>query len=1070
MSEQSLRRQAARSRAKARRNARRRNTRRRLRLESLEQRLLLTTLVGLDAEFLACGGVDLDHLEVTPTPDLTQPLDAATITELESTTQLATLGDTFALHSNANASKTIYLDFDGHTTSGTIWNSAFNSGADIITTAYDFDGNGSSFSDAELQRIQYIWQRVAEDFIGFDVDITTEDPGAAALSKSGSGDSEWGVRVVIGGSSYDWYGAGAGGVAYVGSYNWSSDTPAFVFEAQLGNGHEKYTAEAISHEVGHTLGLSHDGTSSTGYYSGQGSGETGWAPIMGVGYYQNLTQWSKGEYSDANQKQDDLSIITSNNGFGYRADDYGNTDVDAATLTSLDGSVDAYGIIERNTDTDVFSFTTGEGDISLSIDEFSRGANLDILAELFDATGTLITASNPASLLGASINTFVTAGTYYLHISGTGSGDPLTTGYTDYGSIGQYTITGDIVDPSTPPPAVIPTISVSDVILNEEDGNAIFTVNLSEATTNTVTVDIATADDTAFSGSDYLAKSQTLTFAAGETSKTFSVSLLDDTNVESTETFSVNLSNAANATLADAQGIATILDTDAPPAVVPTVSINDVAVNEDDGVATFTVSLSEVTTNVVTVVASTENFTAQAGAGDYVAKSQTLTFAAGETTKTFTVAILDDTEVEIDEAFQVSLSNVIGATVGDGQGFGTIMDNDVIEAVVPKLSIDNVTVNEGDGLATFTVTLSDASAETVTVFASTKNFTAQAGSGDYISTSQKLTFEAGETSKTFTVVINDDTTVENDESFMVNLSGATGAEVADSQGVGTILNDDMVMDVTPEVSINDVTVNEGDGQAVFTVTLSEASSEAITVTASTKNYTAQAGQGDYVSTSQTLTFAAGETTKTFAVAINDDTLIESTEKFMVNLSGATIADGQGVCTIIDNDASTPTDLMLSISDAMVSEDDGLATFTVSLSDAATETVSVMASTKNFSAQVGSGDYLQNSQTLTFNPGEMTQTFSVVIVDDATSESNETFKVMLSRADGATIAEDQAVGTIVDNDGAAAGSSLAEEQAQMQAAWLSAEPMDEASQFSSFLQSYDSADTTDQIDSLLRDVA
>ena len=267
---------------------------------------------GLDPygnEYHALPLVDYDRLALNSYPDLDRPV------------QLEGLANTFHLHSNASATKKIFLDFTGYTTSGTYWNSSFNGGADIVTAAYDFDGN-ASFSDTELSRIQRIWQRVAEDFAPFDVDVTTADPGAEDLRNSGGADDEWGIRVVIGGNG-SWYGS-AGGVAYLRSFTWSTDTPVFVFENNLGNGHERYTAEAISHEVGHALGLSHDGTSSVGYYTGHGSGETGWAPIMGVGYYEQLTQWSQGEYNDADNSQDDLSIITSNNGFGYRSDDHGS--------------------------------------------------------------------------------------------------------------------------------------------------------------------------------------------------------------------------------------------------------------------------------------------------------------------------------------------------------------------------------------------------------------------------------------------------------------------------------------------------------------------------------------------------------------------------------------------------------------------------------------------------------------------------------------------------------------------------------------------------------------------------
>ena len=98
----------------------------------------------------------------------------------------------------------------------------------------------------------------------------------------------------------------------------------FVFPDYLANGHEKYTADAISHEVGHTLGLHHDGKGTTEYYAGHGSAPTGWAPIMGVGYYRKLTQWSPGDYAGATQHENDLAIITTQNGFGYRPDDHGN--------------------------------------------------------------------------------------------------------------------------------------------------------------------------------------------------------------------------------------------------------------------------------------------------------------------------------------------------------------------------------------------------------------------------------------------------------------------------------------------------------------------------------------------------------------------------------------------------------------------------------------------------------------------------------------------------------------------------------------------------------------------------
>jgi hypothetical protein len=141
------------------------------------------------------------------------------------------------------------------------------------------DGVPGTFSTTEQDRIQYIWQRVAEEYAPFGVDITTQDPGVNALSIVDGSDQTWGIRVVI--SPTNTFYPNAGGVAWIGSFNWGDDTPCFVFSSQLGPNNEKYVSDAIAHEVGHTLGLNHDGkTDGTAYYQGH----PGWASIMGVGY------------------------------------------------------------------------------------------------------------------------------------------------------------------------------------------------------------------------------------------------------------------------------------------------------------------------------------------------------------------------------------------------------------------------------------------------------------------------------------------------------------------------------------------------------------------------------------------------------------------------------------------------------------------------------------------------------------------------------------------------------------------------------------------------------------------
>ncbi|HET6566092.1 MAG TPA: hypothetical protein VFG52_11820, partial [Xanthomonadales bacterium] len=384
----------------------------------------------------------------------------------------STLNDAFNLHSKPGAPNVVYLDFNGHTLTGTAWNSGAL--ATYVARAFDLDNNPDSFSTDERTRIIEIWHRVSEDLAAFNIDVTTQEPSSF---NSRTGRLLITHSVDANGNNMPHY--NAGGVAYVNVFGWSNYhtfySPALMYYNRLGNGSASSVAEASSHEFGHNLGLSHDGTSTVGYYSGHGSGLVTWAPIMGVGYYQNVTQWSKGEYTGANNTQDDLAIISGK--LGYRADDHGDTISTGSLLdVASDGTVVASnpeldpdnilpenkGIIQSRTDVDVFTFGTGGGTVNLTVrpawDAFyratsNRGANMDIKAELRNAAGNLLASSDPTNDTMATINYTVSAGTYHLLITGVGNS---TAPYSDYGSQGMYFINGSVApasaDTSAPNP------------------------------------------------------------------------------------------------------------------------------------------------------------------------------------------------------------------------------------------------------------------------------------------------------------------------------------------------------------------------------------------------------------------------------------------------------------------------------------------------------------------------------------------------------------------------------------------------------------------------------------------
>ena len=575
---------------------------------------------------------------------------------------------TFQLQSLPAATKTIYLDFTGHTATGTVA-AAWGSTTPIYSPPFSVDGD-PAFSTAELDTIQRVWARVSEDFAPFQVNVTTREPAIDDLTNTGGLDARWGMRVVIGdqgGGNHP--AAGLGGVALLSSFSASDDVPCFVNTES--STEENFVAIATSHEVGHTLGLDHDGVNGVtppkgDYYQGQGgTGSASWGPIMGAPYARNVTQWSKGEYAFATTQQDDLAVIVGGNGFGYRPDDVGDTFLRSQRLARPVGqtSLQGKGIIERNTDADMFSFTVTTGMVDLSIKPLSvldaatfAGANLDVGATLYAAGGGIVADMQPQNRLDARFSGYLTGGTYYVKVFGTGNGDPLVDGYTKYGSLGQYTVDVSQFTPADP----VVMVTAPSVVAEGNSGVKVvsFPVTLSKASTSAVTVNYTTRDGTAtLLDGDYLAASGVLTFAAGETRKTISVTVVGDTRLEANETFSVELTAPTNAVLGRGEAAATIGNDDR--AAPPRPSFVDVIgpgvpVAEGD-TATFMIVLSDPLATALTVFYRTASGTATAGQDFAAVSSGTVTFAPGETVKTVTVLTINDTRAETDERFSLQV-------------------------------------------------------------------------------------------------------------------------------------------------------------------------------------------------------------------------------------------------------------------------------------------------------------------------------------------------------------------------------------------------------------------------------
>ncbi|WP_428684261.1 Calx-beta domain-containing protein [Reyranella sp.] len=574
--------------------------------------------------------------------------------------------------------------------------------------------------------------------------------------------------------------------------------------------------------------------------------------------------------------------------------------------------------------------------------------------------------------------------------------------------------------------ATLPALSVGDVSMREGDSGTaelMFIVTLDKAATGPVTVNYATADGTATAGSDYAALTGTLTFAAGETSKMVHVVVNGDTAVEAAETFSLTLSSATGATIADATAVGQITDDDT---------------QQDPGNGTGRVWLINSVSGADIV-----GFDPALDKID-LGNANIHSFIIIDTPQGFGFMSPWSGETVIVQGVRLADLSV--------ENFEYIDNNHLREALSGALAWEN-----GPVLAADTVYMRshevgqvdrvdfDPATDVVSFkfYGSRENLSmTDSAEGVVIadlSTGQKLILlgvtradlSPANFEFTFTQVREDDLSAK------IGMGQASNTQIVDFNlpiaGGGTVTGASGATDgatgheghALPALSIADLSVAEGNGDHahfMFTVTLDHAATSPVTVAYSTANGTAKAGK-DYVASSGTVTFAAGETSKTVHVDIKGDVLAEANETFKINLSsptGATIADGTATGTIIDDDRA-PALPALSIADLSVAEGNGDHAhfmFVLTLDKAADGPVTVAYTTANGTAKAGK-DYVASSGTVTFDAGETSKMVHVDIKGDVLAEGNETFKINLSSPTGATIADGTAIGTIIDDDGAAA---------------------------------------------------
>jgi hypothetical protein len=571
-----------------------------------------------------------------------------------------------------------------------------------------------------------------------------------------------------------------------------------------------------------------------------------------------------------------------------------------------------------------------------------------------------------------------------------------------------------------------PTVSIADTkVVEGESGTpaATFTVSLSSPVGVPVTVDYQTSDGTAtLADQDYSETHGTLTIPALATSAIVTVPVSNGDPVsEPDETFFVDLSNAAPVRIDRGRATGTIsnhyYDNE--------ISISDASVvegNSSFSVLSFTVTVTGRNAQIVRVGWETLDGTAYGHRdfGDFEPSSGVLAFSTGQTSRTVQIAVIGDVDSEPDETLFVRLSNPSNGVIRRGQAVGTILDDDRPGVVY----FGDVAAAEGDAgtrVFRFPVQLGDVVFGTTTVDYQTVDGTATVADGDYQPASGTLTFPPGAFSDTIRVTVAGDTRIENNETFLVRLSHPVGLSyVSDSVGVGTIQDDDRTSLAVTPAAIDEG--NTGLTPLIVSVTLSgNPVSDPVDVDWRTGDGSATVAGDDYVAASGHLTFPPGTTLQTLTVQVRgDDVDGEGDETFAVFLehpvNAIITAPGFALVTI-RNDDPVPA---LSIDDVTdyAQAFDWPFVFTVRLDRRSSMPILVYYATLDSTATAADGDYTPTSGRLVFDPGTTEATITVMVHDNHSSASAETFQVRLTNPlyYYANIADAFGLGTILPSGG------------------------------------------------------